>query len=450
VLESTLAGEDDLWITARVRDQAAPDAHGDGIQRLQTPEGTIRHQHLLVEPQHYEAYYNAVANRVLWFVQHYLFDVTTRPSFDRDFYQAWQDYVTVNDSFAAACARRLNRRGLAFVQDYHLTLVPGQLRRRRPDVPISFFVYCPWSDPTYFSILPPAIRSSIVAGMLGADLVGFLSPRWAANFLRCCEAAGYPVDHAGGTVTVEGTRAVHVRHYPVGVDEGGLRARSATPEVRRHRERLSRLRERGTLVVRVDRMEPSKNIVRGLESFGLFLEEHPEARGRTTHLVHAYGSRSDLPEYRAYAAEVRRRTDAINHRHGTERWQPVQLHLEDDGAFALAAMSLADVLVVNPVWDGMNLVAKEGPLVSEHGAALVLSCNAGAAGDLGEAALLVNPFDVAELADAIAVASAMPLEERSRRLRQLRRRAAALPPKDWFAAQNADLLRLTGMGAGAS
>jgi trehalose 6-phosphate synthase len=291
-------------------------------------------------------------------------------------------------------------------------------------------------------MLPRPIREELLEGMLGADLLGFLVPRWARNFLRCCAEGGYAVDKEAEAVRAPDGRLVHVRSYPLGVDADDLRARAGERDVQAQLRSVRDLAHGRPLVVRVDRMELSKNILRGLDGFATFLESRPRMRGRVVHYALAYASRRDLPEYQAYTAEVKQAAEAINERFRTKTWEPVRLELRDNYPRALAAMAAADVLIVNPVWDGMNLVAKEGPSVSERDAVLILSRNAGAADDLGDGAILVNPFDTVELAEAIATALAMPPEERAHRAKLLRERAAALPPQDWFSRQREDLERL--------
>jgi trehalose 6-phosphate synthase len=304
-----------------------------------------------------------------------------------------------------------------FVQDYHLSLVPALLRRRRPDLRIAHFSHCPWADAAYFQMLPGPVATAILDGMLGADQLGFLVPRWARNFLHCCLDAGLAVDFDRHTVRAGDGRLVRVRTYPLGAE-------------------LTRGRR---LIVRVDRMELSKNILRGLEGYAMFLERNPRARGRVVHYALTYPSRRDLPEYQAYTAEVKHMAESINERYRTRTWEPVLLELRDNYPRALAAMAAADVLVVNPVWDGMNLVAKEGPAISRRDLALILSRNAGAADDLGPGALLVNPFDTAELAETIATALELPPDERAKRAALLREGATALPPRDWFDRQRREL-----------
>jgi len=175
--------------------------------------------------------------------------------------------------------------------------------------------------------------------------------------------------------------------------------------------------------------------VRGLEAYRELLRRWPEHRERVVHLAFAYPSRHDLPEYREYTASVQRHARQITDEFGTEDWDPLVLQVNDDYARSLAAYQLADVLLVNPIRDGMNLVAKEGPLLSERGCALVLSREAGAAAELGGAALLVNPYDVTGTAKALHEALSMPDAERLRRAALLAEAGAASPPREWFADQ---------------
>jgi trehalose 6-phosphate synthase len=442
-LGPALAGQGGTWVAAAISegDRVAARRAGrtGGLRRVDLPQGQVRLRSLVTDPREYQAYYNRVSNRTLWFLQHYLFDVPRHPRFDRSFRAAWASYQEVNRAFAAACDDEVDRGGDVFVQDYHLALAPAMLRARRDDIGIGHFTHCPWADPGYFTMLPTPVGAALLGGMLGADLLGFLVPRWARNFLRCCEEAGYQVDGERRTVRADDGRLVHVRTYPLGVDGDDLRALAAGREGQAHRRFFRELANRRRLLTRIDRMELSKNILRGLEGYLLFLERNPRMRQRVVHYVLAYPSRRDLPEYQAYTAEVKQAAEAINERFRTRTWEPVVLEIRDSYPRALAAMALTDVLVVNPVWDGMNLVAKEGPSVSERDAVLVLSRNAGAADDLADGALLVNPFDTHELAEALAAALAMPADERTERAKRLRQGAGALPPQDWFARQREDL-----------
>jgi trehalose 6-phosphate synthase len=441
-LGPALAGEGGTWVAAAITEGdrvAAKKAGRGGRREIELPLGPVTLRSVVTDQRKYSAYYNRVSNRTLWFLQHYLFDVARHPVFDRSFRDAWLAYTDVNVTFAEAIEAEASPGGSVFVQDYHLSLAPGMLRERRPDLAIGFFLHCPWANPGYFSMLPTRIMEELLAGMLGADLVGFLVPRWANNFMRCCAEVGYDVDMERCEVLADDGRRVPVRSYPLGVDPDELRRRVAQPDVQTQKRVLRDWARNRMLIVRVDRMELSKNILRGLEGFRTFLERNPRMRGRVVHFALAYASRRDLPEYQAYSSEVKHVADEINDAFRTKNWEPVRLELRDNYPRALAAMALADILIVNPVWDGMNLVAKEGPSVSENDAVLILSRNAGAADDLRSGAILVNPFDTAELAEAIAAAIQLPRDERGERAKRLLEGAGALPPKDWFQVQRDDL-----------
>jgi trehalose 6-phosphate synthase len=446
-LGPALAGQAGTWVAAAIsegdRVAARRVARSGRVRTVELAQGPVRLRSLVFDPREYQSYYNRVSNRTIWFLHHYLFDVPRHPRFDRSFQVAWQHYQGVNRAFAVACDDQADQGAEVFVQDYHLALAPAMLRERRPDLRIAHFSHCPWADPGYFQMLPGRVAAQVLHGMLGADLLGFLVPRWARNFLHCCLDAGYRVDFDASTVRTAGGRRVLVRTYPLGVDGEALRRRAAEPDARAQDRVVGELARGRHLIVRIDRLELSKNILRGLEGYGAFLERNPRVRGRVVHYALTYPSRRDLPEYQAYTAEVKHLADSINERFRTRSWVPVALEARDNYPRALAAMAAADVLVVNPVWDGMNLVAKEGPAVSRRDLVLILSRNAGAADDLGQGALLVNPFDTAELADALATALGMPPDERAKRAALLREGAVALPPQEWFAAQREELARAT-------
>ncbi|MFH8990664.1 trehalose-6-phosphate synthase [Streptomyces sp. NPDC017940] len=373
--------------------------------------------------------YNGIANSVLWFVHHMLYQTPLEPAFGPEFRAQWAAYETYNRAFAEALAREAAPGAAVLVQDYHLTLVPGMLRELRDDLRIGHFSHTPWAPVDYFRLLPDDIAEQVLRGMLGADRLGFLTGRWADAFTDCCVAL------LGGTT---GTR---VGVHGLGADADFLRERSRRDDVE---ERLVTLREQiGTdasgaarkAIVRVDRTELSKNIVRGLHAYRQLLDDRPEWRERVVHVAFAYPSRQDLAVYRDYTAEVSRVAESINSAYGTADWTPVVLHVKDDFARSLAAYRLADVALVNPIRDGMNLVAKEVPVVSDEGCALVLSREAGAHAELGEDAITVNPYDVSGTAAALHEALVMPVEERAERTKRLAAAATALPPAQWFLDQ---------------
>ncbi|MFC8566502.1 trehalose-6-phosphate synthase [Streptomyces sp. NPDC057245] len=410
-----------LWVCSALGDgdrEAVRRGVGeDGVRMLDVPADV-----------HADAY-NGIANSVLWFVHHMLYQTPLEPVFDAEFRRQWASYEAYNRAFAEALAEEAAEGAAAMVQDYHLTLVPGMLRELRPDLRISHFSHTPWAPVDYFRLLPDDIAEQVLRGMLGADRLGFLTRRWADAFTACCDAL------------TGGLGATEIGVHGLGGDADFLRKRSHEADVD---ERMAVLREEiGTApeggarrtIVRVDRTELSKNIVRGLLAYRELLARRPEWRERVVHVAFAYPSRQDLAVYRDYTAEVRRVAEAVNEEFGTAGWTPVVLNLEDDFARSLAAYRLADVALVNPVRDGMNLVAKEVPVVSDAGCALVLSREAGAYEELGEDAVVVNPYDVTGTAEALHEALGLPAGERAERSKRLAAAGTALPPARWFLDQ---------------
>jgi len=426
-----------LWVCAalshadRAAARAAPAgllelSAGSSVQMLDIPETTFGRA------------YNGVANSVLWFIHHMLYDLPGQPQFGPDFSTDWASYRDYNQAFARALAA-VPGPARAVVQDYHLALVPRMLAQLRPGVKIAHFSHTPWAPPDYYRVLPDDVAREVLEGILGADHAGFLCRRWADAFADCCAVIlGAEVDRERGLISYRG-HVTSIGVHPLGVDASELRDRAAQPDVTQHAAELARLAGGRKLIVRIDRTELSKNILRGLAAYRELLVSRPQWRGRVMHLAFAYPSRTDLAQYRAYGAAVAELAAQIGAEFGTDEWTPLVLQADDDYARSLAGYQVADVLLVNPVRDGMNLVAKEGPIVSDRGCALVLSREAGAAAELGEAALLVNPFDISATAQAMHEALSMSDGERASRCARLAAAGGAVPPARWLADQLAAL-----------
>jgi trehalose 6-phosphate synthase len=442
------------WICAALSDADRAVAHWRAVDREEPGDVPVRM--LDIPRDTFDRAYNNVANSILWFIQHLLFDTPNQPQFGREFRRDWTAYLAYNEAFADALADEAaaiapSASVRALIQDYHLTLAPRMLRDKlggtRADARIAHFSHTPWAPPDYYRLLPVEVGEAVLDGMLGADHVGFHAGRWAGAFLDCCEVIlGAEVSRADRDADPAG-QVVHRGHvtevavHPLGVDALALRARAQASDVRAHVAALGEVAGGRKLIVRVDRTELSKNIVRGLTAYRELLATRPEWHGRVVHLALAYPSRSAVPEYRAYTEQVRQIAAEITAEFRTPDWNPLILEVRDDYPRSLAACVVADVLLVNPVRDGMNLVAQEGPVLSERGCALVLSREAGAAATLHDAALLVNPYDVSETAAALHQALAMPEAERRRRTEALAATAAASPPARWLGDQLASLDR---------
>jgi trehalose 6-phosphate synthase len=478
-LSSVADQPNSLWVCAALSeaDRAAARSAPQGRLSLDGKPGGSGVRLLDIPPATFQRAYNAVANSTLWFVHHMLYNTPTQPHFGTAFSREWESFRAYNRAFADALTQEAGQvqngasgdgrparpepmaRGgvlegrpprantvMVMVQDYHLALVPRMLADLRPDARIAHFSHTPWAPPDYYRMLPDNVAREVLDGILGADHAGFLAQRWAEAFCDCCEAVlGAEVDRAAWQVNYKG-HVTGIGVHALGVDAGALTRRASQPDVVARMASLAGTARGRKLIVRIDRTELSKNIVRGLLAYRELLTRHPEWRGRVIHVAFAYPSRHDLPEYREYTASVLRMARQISEEFGTEDWDPLLLQVDDDYARSLAAYRLADVLLVNPIRDGMNLVAKEGAILSDQGSALVLSRETGAAAELGPDALMINPFDVTGTAEALHDALCMPDSERKRRSASLAKAASALPPADWLAAQ---LAALAGMPGGS-
>jgi len=376
----------------------------------------------------YDMAYNVVSNATLWFCHHHLWDLPRRPRFDRRWREAWDAYREVNRDFAEAVAEQAPEGARVLVQDYHLSLVGATLAGLRPDLRTSHFSHTPFADPGILRTLPSYAAGELLSGLAGFGACGFHSARWEASFRGAFDDPALLAD-----ASVKAAPATYVA--PLGPHPESLEAEAASDEVADARRRLEELYGARRLIVRVDRVELSKNILRGLWAFDELLATRPSWRGAVTMLTLAYPSREALAEYLAYRAEVEHTVEVVNERWGTAGWTPVVLGVADDRARSMAALSAYDVLLVNPVRDGLNLVAKEGPLVNRAEGVLVLSREAGAWDELRPAAVGVNPFDVSQTAAALDTALSMDPAERAARAAQLKKIVLAQTAADWLDRQ---------------
>lgn len=443
-LGSLLGRHDVTWIASAMSDEDRAFAREQGTEP--TPEtardgSPYRLRLLDHEPAAYDGYYHVIANPLLWFVQHQLWGLATAPEWDPRMRSAWTDgYVSVNAAFADAVVAELGREpdSAVLFHDYHLYVAPRLVRERVPDATLAHFVHIPWPQPDAWRVLPEAVRRDVHAGLLANDVVGFHTARWRENFLRsCAELAGAEVDLERHEARLAG-RETAVRFCPISVDVGEFEELAESQPVREAEEAL--LAERPELLVlRVDRTDLSKNIVRGFRAFELLLEAHPDLHGRVVMLALLDPSRQDVPEYVDYLGAIEDAVLRVNRRFERDGWRPVELRIADDFPASVAAYKQFDALLVNPVFDGLNLVAKEAPLVNTRDGVLILSENAGAHEELGDSALSVNPFDVAGQAEALHRALTMPVAERRERLEAIRSRVREHDIHFWLAAQLHDL-----------
>jgi trehalose 6-phosphate synthase len=402
--------------------------------------------HFVVAPcATYERYYNLMSNPALWFLQHSLWSRLERPGLWRHIHEDWeQGYVPVNRRFAEAVLDELEMADTAscvMFHDYHLYLAPLYVRAQAPEAILTQFVHIPWPRPETWARLPWDVTEDICRGLLANDVVAFQTRQSVHDFLATCESfvegaeARFDVD--GASIRL-GSHLTRVRHHPISVDVADLKRRKASPAFESYRGKLSRLCGKYTLV-RVDRVDPSKNIVTGFRAFDLLLQQHPELVGQLKFLAFLVPSRTGIPEYRRYTGEVLAAIRDINSRYQRGDWRPIELFYENNYTQALAGMGLYDVLLVNPLVDGMNLVSKEGPIVNERDGVLVLSRGAGSHGELAEGAVSVDPLDIEGTAEGLASALFMPEAERRARAEQLRRTVERNDLSVWLRSQLEDL-----------
>ncbi len=434
-----------LWIAAAISDgdEEVQRLAGGGSFELPGLGADTRGRFVTIDHDTYHAYYNVVANPMLWFIQHYLWDLSNAPDVRWEEKEAWTGgYLAANAAFAEAVNEELadDPDRVVMLHDYHLYTAPEGIRAEHPDAFLHFFVHIPWSQPDYWRILPPEIREAILRGLLANDIVAFHTRRYARNFLLCCEdLLDLAVDYERLQMRWEG-REVWVRAYPISVNAPMFEALARSQEVAAEEGPILR-RRRQHLVVRVDRTDLSKNTLRGFKAFDVFLDRHPEFHEDITFFALLQPSRQDVDEYIEYLAKIRDVVSHINTKHGNTDWMPIDLRIESNIHLAVAAYKHYDVLVVNPIYDGMNLIAKEAPLVNERNGVMILSENAGAHEELGSFAISINPFDVDAQADALHRALVMPADERADRISEIKRIVRENDVGKWLSAQQADIAR---------
>ena len=409
-------GTDATWLAAAMTE-------GD---RAACAEGVIeadgfRVDLLSFDEEAYRLAYDVVSNETLWFAHHGLWDLPNSPVFDAGWEGAWDAYRSVNEGFADAVAEVAPPGAVVLVQDYHLCLVAPRLVGTRPDLTAVHFSHTPFAPPPWLRVLPEPALGELLRGLAAHHACGFHTGRWASDFTASAtELAGC---------------SPRTFVAPLASDPDDIRAAAASPECEAALRALDERVGDRAVIGRVDRMELSKNLLRGFLAFDELLARHPEHRGAVVFVAGAYPSRTNVRGYSAYHERIDHAVREVNDRWGTDDWTPIVLDVEDDFPRSVAVLRRADVLLVNPIRDGLNLVATEGALVSDRDAVLALSPEAGAWERLHPAALPVPPYDVVGTAEVLHQALGMPADERRRRATQLRELAEARTPRDWLAGQ---------------
>src|SRR6266478_926119 len=395
--------------------------HGNGL--LQSPQQGHKMQlrYVAIPKTAYRKHYEQICNTLLWFLQHYLYDATGDSTFARKIQDAWENgYCVANQAIADAVNVEIEREDTV-------------------QVVMLQFIHIPWPDIRCWQFLPSNIAQAIYRGLVGNDIIGFQTERDARNFLEGARTLldGAVVDFEEGTVWWQGHRT-QARSYPISI--------SVTEERQVVQSRAGKYAAQKILpmlgektIMHVDRLEPTKNIVRGFQAYAQMLDQYPELPGKVKFLAFLVPSRGSLSEYKRYHSEVLKIIDEINQKYGTDEWKPIEAIFENDRTQALAAMQYYDVLLVNPIIDGMNLVAKEGPVVNQRNGVLILSRTAGAFQQLGKASVPISPIDVTETAQALYKALTMPTDERRNKATLARQLVERQDLNGWLRRQIGDI-----------
>jgi trehalose-6-phosphate synthase len=416
-------------------DRISADRSGRVAVPPEAPEYTLRR--VWIGEEEYERYYSGFANEGLWPLSHI---AHTQPSFRA---ADWLAYQGVNETFARAAVEDAGADGLLLIQDYHFALVPKLVREQAPHVVTSLFWHIPWPHSEVVGICP--WKEALLEGMLGADVVGFHTRQYCLNFLETVQRyLECRVDFDEMSVTLGGHRTL-VRPYPISVEwpypsaarnEGAsLRTALGIPA--------------GVHVsLGVDRADYTKGLLERVAAVETLLEENPSLRGRYVFVQLASPTRTRIRRYRQLAEDLEEAVERVNARFGTETWTPIVLQMRTFSPDEVRVYyAMANSALVTPLHDGMNLVAKEYVAACEdEDGALVLSTFAGAAKEL-EGALLVNPYDTGQVAQAILRAVRMPLAERKARMQTMRAQIASHSIHDWSAKLLADMRGVRQQGA---
>lgn len=417
--------------------------------RLVSPlPGQNIHLHYVALPKTaYRKYYDKISNQLLWFLQHYLSNPLQDTSSKPWIQDAWQNgYRVANQAIADAVSVEIERdprkQSVVMLHDYHLYLASAIIRQRNPTMLIQQFIHIPWPDVRCWYFLPDNVSLDVFQGLVGNDIIGFQTVRDARNFLEGADTLleGANVDFEEGRIEWHGHHT-QVRAYPISISVTGERSIVQSAAGRHAAEKIKPLLGKQT-IMRVDRIEPTKNIIRGFQAYGHLLEDHPELRGQVNFLAFLVPSRQGMPEYKRYTADVMNIIGELNQKYGTEAWQPITAFYDNDRTRALAAMQFYDVLLVNAIMDGMNLVAKEGPIVNQTNGVLVLSRTVGAFQQLAKACISTSPIDVEETGQALYKALTLSSEERCSKAVQARLTIEQQNLATWMQQQIADMNEL--------
>jgi trehalose 6-phosphate synthase len=408
---------------------------------LENPEYYL--QFIKTDEDIYNGFNGKFANPLLWFIHHSMWNPPYSPCADDELHQAWNSYQYVNSKFAAAIGEDLNtskKIPIVMLQDYHFYLTPKLIREQHPDVLMSQFVHVPFPPPEIFQQLPNHMQIEILDSMLTNDVLGFHIPRYLNNFLQTIRLIlpNALVDDRVGDILYNG-HVCHVRTYPISVDVETLQTHAQDPNVIAKEAEVDEMIGDCKLIYRTDRADLSKNIIRGFQAYDIFLEKHPEWKEKVKFVATLMPSRQDINVYREYTDNIRDIVKEINEKYATLDWQPIKYICRGDYDLVIAFLKKYDVLMVNPILDGMNIVAKEGSAVNENNGALILSTGAGCYGELKDGAICINPYDIRQTADSLDTALLMDEKTKTQMIAKARAAVQRNDLNKWVSDQLKDI-----------
>ena len=437
------------WVASAMGegDRQIASKFSDSSYKSPLPGHKIDLRYVVTPRRVYHKFYNVLCNPLLWFLQHYMWNPPYNPNVDASVHDAWHSgYLPVNQAFARAIVDQAKTNELPPVvigHDYHLYLLPELVRQELPDAIIQHYVHIPWPTPRYWQMIPSYMARQICASLASADLVGFQTNQDRESFLDSVETfvPDARVDREHHVIHREDI-STRVQVYPLSINVAEVQRIANSPRALEHEEKLLSLRSGTSSIVRIDRAEPNKNVVRGFRAFELLLNRYPDLHNKVNFLAFLVPSRTHIRQYQRYMDEIQQLVSQINSKFGTEDWEPITTFMENNYTQAIAGMKLYDVLLVNTLIEGMNLVAKEGPVVNTRDGVLVLSETSGAYEQLAEGAIPVSPTDLEGTMEAIYAAITMPPEERKLRAAVLTEAVSREDINHWICRQLEDICGL--------
>ncbi len=434
------------WIASAMNDADIEMAGKFPESRIPVPlkKPKLNVQLIILNKEKYSEFYNSFHNPFLWFIHHYLWNLTYTPEIDDGLHHAWQSYQYVNQKFAEKIIKEINlsdKKPLIMLQDTHLQTCPSYIREKFDDIFLSQFIHIPWPHPDYFKIYPKYIRKAIIEGLLSNSHIGFHIERYVQNFLMTCEKYADEVDFKNNIVHYNG-REIFVKNYPISVDVRKLNEFAKSKEVLKQEQYIKKIKGNKFLIYRTERTDPSKNIIRGFKAYDLFFQKHPEFKEKVIFFITGVTTRENVKEYHDYKIKVNEIINKINQKYSRGEWKPIIPHFEAEYSLVTAAFKNYDCLLINSINDGMNIVPKEGSVVNEKGGILILSETTGAYDELEKNAIGINALDITETADAIYKAVKMKQDQREKHLNGLKNTIYHYDVYRWMGEQFNDIQKL--------